>query len=338
MDKKKEKLNIGITIGDLNGIGPEVIIKALSAQKILDFFNPVIYGSGKVISFYRKMMDNSEFNFAQVKDDNLIPRRVNVINCWNEHVEITPGKGTEDGGKYALMALKKACDDLQANKIHALVTGPINKEMMPKDDFNSAGHTEFLSNYFNASDSLMFLVSEQTRVGLVTGHIPLKDVPLKITKSGLESKLKLMEQSLTNDFGVQKPKIAVLGLNPHAGENGLLGVEESNIISPVIKDFKEHGKLIFGPFPADGFFGSGQYAQYDGVLAMYHDQGLVGFKSIAFSSGVNFTAGLGVIRTSPDHGTAYSIAGKNKADEGSMRRAMMLAYDIASKRRQTVEI
>jgi 4-hydroxythreonine-4-phosphate dehydrogenase len=337
MSDKRIKPYIGITIGDLNGIGPEVIIKALSAQKILDFFSPVIYGSGKVISYYRKLLDLNDFNFAQIKDEQLIPKRVNVVNCWQDNFEIKPGFGDEESGKFAFLALKRACEDLKSQKIHAMVTGPINKEKMPREEFNSVGHTEFISSFFEVKETLMFLVSEQTRVGLVTGHIPLKDVAMKITKSGIESKLRVMEKSLINDFGISKPRIAVLGLNPHAGENGLLGVEENNIISPVIKDFKEHGKLVFGPFPGDGFFGSGQYVQYDGVLAMYHDQGLIGFKTIAFGSGVNFTAGLGVIRTSPDHGTAYSIAGKNKADESSMRAAMMLAYDIALRRFEMVE-
>ena len=337
MSNRRNKPYIGITIGDLNGIGPEVIIKALSAQKILDFFNPVIYGSGKVISYYKKLLDLNDFNFAQIKDEQLIPKRVNVVNCWHDNFEIKPGFGDEESGKFAFMALKKACDDLKIQKIHALVTGPINKEKMPREEFGSAGHTEFLNSYFEVKETLMFLVSEHVRVGLVTGHLPLKDVATKITKSGIESKLKVMEKSLINDFGILKPKIAVLGLNPHAGENGLLGVEETNIISPVIKDLKEHGKLVFGPFPADGFFGSGHYVQYDGVLAMYHDQGLIGFKTIAFGSGVNFTAGLGVIRTSPDHGTAYSIAGKNTADESSMRAALMQAYDIALKRFELVE-
>ena len=257
--------------------------------------------------------------------------------CWFENFEIKPGAGTTESGKYAWISLKKACEDLKEGKIQALVTGPISKDKMPKEEFNSPGHTEFLAKFFEAKETLMFLVNDQIRVGLVTAHIPLKDVSLKITKSGIESKLRVMEHSLIHDFGITKPRIAVLGLNPHAGENGLLGVEEENIISPVIKDFKEHGKLVFGPFPADGFFGSGQFAQFDATLAMYHDQGLVGFKTIAFGTGVNFTAGLGPIRTSPDHGTAYSIAGKNSADESSIREAMLMVCDIVRRRHSQVE-
>jgi len=323
-------------MGDINGVGPEVIIKALRDHKLLEFFNPVIYGSGKVISFYRKALDINDFNYSQIKDDQLIPKRINVINCWFENFEIKPGTGTKESGQFSFLALKKACEDLKNGKIHGLVTGPINKHEMP-EEFNFVGHTEFLGSYFEVKETLMFLISEGLRVGLVTGHLPLKDVAQKITKSSVEGKLRILEKSLINDFGIGKPRIAVLGLNPHAGEDGMLGTEEKNILIPVIKEFKQNGKLIFGPYPADGFFGSGQYASFDGILAMYHDQGLIPFKTLAFSKGVNFTAGLPIIRTSPDHGTGYSIAGKNQADEQSMRSAIYLAYDIAKKKLTEVE-
>lgn len=338
MSNQPNKPFIGITMGDINGVGPEVIIKALRGHKILEFFNPVIYGSGKVISYYRKAMDINDFNYAQIKDDQLIPKRINVVNCWVENFDIKPGVGTPESGNYSWLALKKACEDLEAGKIDGLVTGPINKHEMPKEEFNFVGHTEFLGNRFNVKETLMLLISEGLRVGLVTGHLPLKDVAQKITKSSVEAKLSILEKSLVHDFGIKKPRIAVLGLNPHAGEDGMLGTEEKNILIPVIKDFKEKGKLVFGPYPADGLFGSGQYASFDGILAMYHDQGLVPFKTLAFSRGVNFTAGLPIIRTSPDHGTGYSIAGKNQADEQSMRSAIFLAYDIAKKRLSEVKI
>jgi len=336
MPDQQSKPYIGITVGDINGVGPEVIIKSLREHRILDFFNPVVYGSGKVISYYRKALDINDFNYNQIKDEQFIPKRVNVVNCWFDNFEIKPGIGTEESGKYAWLALKKACEDLKSGKIQGLVTGPINKHLMPKEEFNFAGHTEFLGSYFETKETLMFLVSDELKVGMATGHIPLKDVAQKITKSAIEAKLRIMELSLISDFGIKKPRIAVLGLNPHAGENGMLGVEENNILTPVIKDLKEKGRLIYGPFPADGLFGSGQYASFDAILAMYHDQGLIPFKTLAFSKGVNFTAGLPIIRTSPDHGTGYSIAGKNSADEHSMRAAIFQAYDIAKRKFSTI--
>jgi 4-hydroxythreonine-4-phosphate dehydrogenase len=326
---------IGITIGDINGIGPEVIIKSLEDARILKQFTPVIYGSGKVISFYRKNMDKENFLFTQISSLNQVNHKsVNVLNVWDETTEVNPGKENEIGGKYAVLALMQAVADLKEEKIHAITTAPLSKELVQSDDFKFPGHTEYLTKEDGASDSLMFLVHDQLRVGIVTGHVPLKEVSNKITKDAISSKLNLMIKSLKKDFGIKKPRIAVMGLNPHAGENGLLGIEETNIISPVINEFRNNHHLVSGPFPSDGFFGMASYKNYDGILAMYHDQGLIPFKTLAFESGVNYTAGLSFIRTSPDHGTAFSIAGKGIADPTSFRNALYLASDIVKERNE----
>ncbi|MFY0654054.1 MAG: 4-hydroxythreonine-4-phosphate dehydrogenase PdxA [Cyclobacteriaceae bacterium] len=333
--KSKVKPVIGITIGDINGIGPEVIIKSLENNKILNHVTPVIYGSSKIISYYRKAFDKHNFNFNQVKSlENIHHKKVNVLNCWEETADLNPGEQTESGGKYALISLEKATKDVTSGHLDALVTAPINKHNIQSDSFNFPGHTEYLTDIVGSKESLMFLVSENIRVGVVTGHVPLKDVPENITEEKIKVKLDLMIKSLKKDFGIVKPKIAVLGLNPHAGEDGLLGSEENEIISPVIESYKSKGQIILGPYAADGFFGAGQHLKFDGVLAMYHDQGLIPFKSLDFDSGVNFTAGLPIVRTSPDHGTAYSIAGKNEANENSMRRAIYMAMDIANYRKE----
>jgi 4-hydroxythreonine-4-phosphate dehydrogenase len=265
-------------------------------------------------------------------------KNINVVNCWDEMLPIEMGQVTESGGTSSFMALEQSVKDLNAGIIDAVVTAPINKHNIQRDEFRFAGHTEYFASAFGAQDSLMFMVSEDLRIGVVTGHIPLKDVSKKLTKGLISRKLKIMETSLREDFGIGKPKIAVLGLNPHAGEDGLLGTEDQEVIAPVIKEFKDKGKLVFGPFPADGFFGKGQYRNYDGILAMYHDQGLIPFKTIASQQGVNFTAGLPIIRTSPDHGTAYDLAGKNAANENSMRAAIFMAYDILKVRMKNMPV
>lgn len=320
---------IGITLGDINGIGAEVIIKALSDARILNMITPVIYGSVKVLSYYRKMLENNDFNFGHIKNlDQINRKRINVINCWTEIVEINAGTEDRETGKYAFMALKDAVKDLKAGKIDALVTGPINKNTIQSDEFKFPGHTEYLAGEIGKGKSLMTMVSATMKIGVATGHIPLKDVNKAITSELIEEKLRIFQESLKKDFNILKPRIAVLGLNPHAGEAGLLGDEEEKVIMPAIAEFKKKGNLVYGPFPADGFFGDGSYARYDGILAMYHDQGLVPFKALSFETGVNFTAGLSKIRTSPDHGTAYSIAGKGTASEASMREAIYLAADI----------
>jgi len=328
-----QKPRIGITLGDLNGIGPEVAIKALADNRLLNLVTPVIYGSAKIISHYRKLLNIEDFNYTQVRNKGqFAPKSVNVVNCVDDSVEIIPGKASKVNGRASLTMLTQACEELKEGFLDALVTAPIDKLSIHSDEFPFKGHTQFLTEYFGASESLMFMVSETLRVGLVTEHIALKDVASSITKERIETKLKIMEKSLKKDFGITKPRIAILGLNPHAGDGGLIGSEEEEILKPLVSEYKNKGKLISGPFPADGFFTVGNYSKYDGILAMYHDQGLVAFKTLAFENGVNFTAGLPIIRTSPDHGTAYSIAGKNQANESSMREAIYQALAIHKSR------
>jgi 4-hydroxythreonine-4-phosphate dehydrogenase len=320
---------IGLTLGDFNGIGPEIIIKTLTDARILKICIPVVYGSYKVLSKYKKITETEEVVFNSIRNmEGLNPKKINLITCWEEDFEVSPGKVTEQAGKCALISLEKASEDLFAGKIDAVVTAPINKNNIQSENFKFPGHTEYFTEKAGIKDSLMLLVSENLRVGVVTGHIPLAEVKTELTKEKLISKINVMYKSLKNDFGIQKPKIALLGLNPHAGESGLLGKEEQELMIPLIEELKNKGILIFGPFPSDGFFGMHHYKKFDGVLAMYHDQGLIPFKTLAFDSGVNYTAGLPVVRTSPDHGTAYDIAGKNIASESSFREAMYLACDI----------
>lgn len=333
--KPHERPRIGITIGDINGVGPEVAMKALSDSRILSMLTPVIYGNGRLISHYKKLLGLQEFSYNQVKEaGHLAPKNINVVNCWDEPIEISPGRQSAESGQAALKSIQQACEGLKAGHIDALVTAPIDKKSINSEAFPFKGHTEYLTQFFGASNSLMLMCSDQVRVGLVTEHTPLHEVASLITRERLSAKLALMEQSLIRDFSITKPRIAVLGLNPHAGDGGLIGKEEEEVIRPVIVDLKNKGKLIQGPFPADGFFGSGAARKFDGILAMYHDQGLIPFKVMSFENGVNFTAGLPVVRTSPDHGTAYNIAGKNLADETSMRQAVFLACDILARRNE----
>lgn len=329
MNTRKQKPIIGISIGDINGIGVEVTLRALADNRVYKSFTPLIYGHGKVITFYRKLMSLEDFNFSQIRTlDEIQHRKVNVINVMEEAPEVIPGVETAEAAKMALEALKAAVIDLKDGKIQGLVTAPLNKNNLNSEDFHFIGHTEYITEAVGAKESLMMMVDENFRVAMLTGHMPLAKVSEHITKERIQKKANIFLKSLEEDFGITKPKIAILGLNPHAGEDGLLGEEEEKIIKPAIKELKDQNKYVFGPYPADGFFGMMHQTKFDGVLAMYHDQGLIPFKSIAFSSGVNFTAGLPVIRTSPDHGTAYNIAGKNLADEGSMRAALHLASDI----------
>ena len=331
--QQKNKPLIGISIGDVNGIGPEVVIKGLMDNRILKHMIPVVYCSSKVISFYRKKLKLDQFNFHQTKTlENVHYKKVNVLGFSNENIEIKCGEVTPEAGNYAFQSLEKACEDLASGTIHGLVTAPINKDNIQSDDFSFPGHTEYLADKFGKKDNLMFMVSDHLRVGVVTGHMPLMQVPQALTQELIAEKLTIMIASLKRDFNIAKPKVAVLGLNPHAGENGLLGSEESEIITPVIESFRQKGHLVFGPLPADGFFGSGQFKQYDAVLAMYHDQGLIPFKSLTFEEGVNFTAGLDIVRTSPDHGTAYAIAGKDISSAASFQKALFLARDIIENR------
>jgi len=331
-----EKLKIGISIGDVNGIGLEIIIKTLADSKIFDYCTPIVYGHTKVASFYRRATGVDELNFNVIDHPSkAIPKRANMINCWSEDVKIEPGVTNKEAGKYAFISLERATTDLLSGDIDALVTAPINKDTIQSEDFKFPGHTEYLQERGGGGDVLMFLVSDTLRVGVVTGHIPVAKVAESITTEKILSKLKLMDASLRNDFWLRKPKIAVLGLNPHAGDNGLIGSEETTTIIPAIEEARAADILAMGPYAADGFFANGTYLQFDGVLAMYHDQGLIPFKQIAFETGVNFTAGLSFVRTSPDHGTAFDIAGKNEASEISFREALFSAIHIVKHRRET---
>ena len=326
---------IGFTSGDINGIGIELIIKTLSDSRLLELCTPVIFANNKVINFYRKSLPDINFSFSTAKDSSRINnKQVNVYNCWEEDIAVTPGLLNDVGGKYAVMSLTTATEALKAAKIDGLVTAPVHKKNIQSADFNFTGHTPYLKHSFGVKEVAMFMIAENMRIALLTEHVAIKDVAQYVTRENILSKLQVVNESLKKDFGINKPKIAVLGLNPHAGDEGLLGTEENEIIRPVIAELKNKGKVIFGPFPADGFFASGQYTKYDGILAMYHDQGLVAFKTLAFDDGVNFTAGLSVVRTSPDHGTAYNIAGKNLADESSMRQAIYMACDIVKNQQE----
>ena len=336
----EEKIIVGISQGDINGIGLEVIIKTFLDPQMFEICTPVIFGSNKTASFHRKALNIEDFSFNQIKDVSEINhKRANIINVYDEEVNVELGKQTADGGKYGLKSLEAAAYALAQGKIHVLVTGPINKENIQSPDFKFPGHTEYLDEKFaDGKSSLMFLVSETLRVAVATGHIPVTRVAQELNPEKIQQKLQALHKSLIEDFEIRKPKIAVLGLNPHASDNGLIGNEEQNIIIPTINKAKEEGMLVYGPYSADGFFGNGTYKNFDAVLAMYHDQGLIPFKTIAFNSGVNFTAGLPIVRTSPDHGTAYDIAGKNVASEESFRRSVYTAIDIYKRRKLYKEI
>ena len=332
MNNELQKPIIGFTCGDLNGIGIELIIKALGDPGIMDICTPIVFANAKSINFYRKNLPDINFSYNTIKEINkLSHKQVNVFNCWEEEVAITPGQLNEIGGKYALLSLQQATEALKSKQINALVTAPIHKKNIQSEAFKHSGHTPYLKEMFGVNDVLMFMVAENMKVGLVTEHVPVSDIAKHITKEAIVSKLKIMNTSLQKDFGIEKPKIAVLGLNPHAGDEGLIGNEEETIIKFAIKDAK-HQMMVFGPYSADAFFARGIHEKFDGVLAMYHDQGLIPFKSLAFGEGVNFTAGLEGIRTSPDHGTAFDIAGKNKADASSFLAATFEAVDIYRRR------
>ena len=332
MSNELQKPVIGFTIGDLNGIGIELIIKTLSDNRLLDICTPVIFASNKCLNFYRKGLPDYNFNYSNVKELNrLNPKQVNVFNCWEEEVAIQPGQLNETGGKYALISLQQATQALKDGHIQGLVTAPIHKKNIQSTAFQYSGHTPYFKAFFGVNDVVMLMVAENMRVGLVTEHVPVSQITEHITRENIIGKLKIIHSSLQKDFGVDKPKIAVLGLNPHAGDEGLIGNEEETIIKPAIKDAK-HNMLVFGPYSADAFFARGQFEKFDAVLAMYHDQGLIPFKSLALGEGINYTAGLPGIRTSPDHGTAFDIAGKNKADHSSFLSATFECVEIIRKR------
>ena len=329
MSTQNQKIKVGITLGDVAGIGPEIIMKTFSDEQIYKHFTPILYGNPRVLSYYKKMLNIDKFTYTSIKGyGNLSHNSLNIIPVWEEEFQITPGTPTDITGNYALKSLQAACDALKNKLIDVLVTAPINKNVMKSEQFPYAGHTEFLMDYFGAKENLMFMVSDELKVGLVTNHTPIKDVASKITKEKILRKLQLMNTSLQQDFGIDKPRIAVLGLNPHAGDGGVIGEEETTIILPAVQEAKNIGIVAFGPYPADGFFASCNYTKFDAILAMYHDQGLIPFKHIAAEEGTNFTAGLDIVRTSPDHGTAEDIAGKSIADETSFRKAIYTAVDI----------
>ncbi|MFT3910008.1 MAG: 4-hydroxythreonine-4-phosphate dehydrogenase PdxA [Ferruginibacter sp.] len=327
---------IGVSCGDINGIGIELIIKVMSDNRILEICTPVIFANNKVINFYRKSLPDININFSAIKDSTRVShKQVNVYNCWEEDVAVTPGLLNDVGGKYAVMSLSIAAEALKAGKIDGLVTGPIHKKNIQSGSFNFAGHTPYLKNLFGANEVAMFMVAENMKVALLTEHVPLKDVAQYVTKENIISKLIVVNNSLKKDFGIAKPKIAVLGLNPHAGDEGLIGKEEIEIIKPAVKEAKQNKDVFcFGPYSADAFFARGQHEKFDAVLALYHDQGLIPFKSLAVGEGVNYTAGLNAVRTSPDHGVAFDIAGKGTADESSFREAIYKCIDILRNRQE----
>ena len=334
MNLQHQRPIIGISIGDLNGIGPEVVIKTFSDARILEICTPVIFASNKVINFYRKSIPEVNLNYQIIKDFTRIsPKQIHLFQVWEEELAITPGQLTDLGGKYAVKSLTAAVLALKENKIHGLVTAPLHKKNTQSSEFDFTGHTPYLKHIFGVNDVVMLMTAQNFRVALLTEHIPISEVARHITREAILSKLNLINQSLMKDFGIEKPKIAVLGLNPHAGDEGLIGREEEDIIKPAIKDAK-HQMLVMGPYSADAFFARGHHEKFDAVLAMYHDQGLIPFKSFAIGAGVNFTAGITGVRTSPDHGTAFDIAGKNKADSASFITAIYECIDIINRRQE----
>lgn len=336
---KHNKVVIGISHGDINSISYEVIIKSLMDPRIYDFCAPVVYGSPKVAAYHRKALDIDNFSFNNIKStDELNTKRANIISCVDEEIRVELGKSTKAAGLASYQALEMASQDLADKKIDVLVTGPIDKNNIQSEKFTFSGHTEFLEDRFESSGALMFMVNDFYKVGVVTGHVPISKVPEYITKEAVLNKIRIMDNSLRIDFGCRKPRIAVLGLNPHAGDSGLIGDDEKREIIPAIEAAREENVLAFGPFSADGFFGSGSYSKYDGILAMYHDQGLIAFKSMSSGGGVNFTAGLSVIRTSPAHGTAFEIAGSGQASPDSFRKAIYVACDIFKARNNYDEL
>ena len=336
--KKSDKIKVGISIGDLNGIGLEVILKTFEDKRMFDFCTPVLFCEDKAVSAHRKVLDIADVKVHGINDlTKIAHQKLNVFGAWNEHANIEIGKETKDGGKFAYLSLKKACEALRDQEIDVLVTAPINKNTIQSDTFDFKGHTEYLDAMFEG-ESLMILMTDDLRIGLITGHIPISDVASAINPELINRKVSILHESLRQDFGISKPKIAVLGLNPHCGDKGVIGKEDDELIKPTLDKIQESGKLVYGPYSADSFFGSKAYTNFDAVLAMYHDQGLGPFKTLSFGSGVNFTAGLNIIRTSPDHGTAYEIAGKNVANHHSFKEAVFSALQIYKKRREFVEL
>ena len=334
---KKGKIVVGISIGDVNGVGIEVILKTFEDKRMLDFCTPVLFGSSKIISSHKKIL-NIETNIHEINSIQQIKDgEVNLLTIWKEDVMLEIGSATKIGGQYAFKSLNEATKSLKKGEIDLLITAPINKETIQSEEFNFSGHTEFLERNLDG-ESLMILMNDFLRIGLITGHIPISKIAESITPELIESKVKILNNSLKQDFNINKPKIAVLGLNPHSGDNGVIGQEENEMIKPTITSIHEKGIFVYGPYAADGFFGSEAYKQFDGVLAMYHDQGLAPFKALTFGNGVNFTAGLSHVRISPDHGTAFDIAGKGKANPDSFKEAVFTGIKIFKNRNEYKEL
>ena len=333
MIKKAENIIVGISIGDLNGIGSEVVLKTFEDSRMLEFCTPVIFANVKIISAIKKTFESTAAIHGIDTLDQIVIGKINVFNVWREHLELSYGTSDEALGKYAIKSFVSATKALKEGKVDVLVTAPINKYNIQSDDFKFPGHTDYLNQEL-AGDALMFMVQDNFRVGLLTDPIPVNEVASHLSEQLITKKIETINQSLTQDFSINKPKIAVLGLNPHAGDGGVIGKEDDTLLKPIIKKLFEKGTLVFGPYPADGFFGNGQYEKFDAVIAAYHDQGLIPFKTLSFGNGVNYTAGLDKIRTSPDHGTAFDIAGKGIANHNSFKEAVFLAIDIYNSRNE----
>lgn len=335
--RKEKKIKIGISIGDLNGIGGELIVKTFSDNRLLEFCTPIVFASTKTMSFLKKHFQSS-ISFHGIHDaSHAVDGKLNVVNVWKQDVNIEFGKETLEAGQYALESLKAAVASIKANEVDVLVTAPINKHNIQSEDFKFPGHTDFLNQELQG-DSLMFMVSDTLRVGLLTDHVPVGDVPQHLNEALILKKINLIHHSLKQDFAIRAPKIAVLGVNPHTGDNGVIGSEDDTILRPAIEKIKASGKLIYGPYAADSFFGSNNYQNFDAILATYHDQGLIPFKTLTFGNGVNYTAGLNKVRTSPDHGTAYDIAGKGISNIDSFKEAIFVGIEIYRNRNMDAEL
>jgi len=335
---EENKIKIGITCGDLNGIGMEVIIKTMMDNRVSELCTPVLFASGKVVSYHRKALKAMDFSFNIInKIEDMNEKRPNLLNTWREEVNLEFGKPSKEVAAYAVKSMEAATEALKSGHIDAVITAPINKHTIQSEVFNYQGHTEYYAHEFEGK-ALMLLCTEHLKVAVATGHIPIAQVATTLNKKLILEKIHILNHSLKQDFGIVKPRIAVLGLNPHKGDEGLIGSEEIDFIEPAIRQAFDEGVHVFGPFSADGFFGTQAFSSYDAVLAMYHDQGLIPFKTLAFNNGVNFTAGLSVIRVSPDHGPAYDLAGKNEADENSFKQALWMACDLVKNRAQYAEM
>jgi len=338
-DKQQDKPVLGITIGDINGINFELIIKAFEDERMLNHCTPIIYASSRVANYHCKSLNYKNINFNVIHSaDKAHPQKLNLINAWDDEVRVELGKIKAEAGQYARLSLEACAGDLEKGLLDGMVTCPINKSSMQSEGFDFPGHTEYLQQKFGGEDALMLMTHEALKVGVITGHIPVRSISDAITQSLIQTKIKTLHESLVQDFGIDKPKIAVMGLNPHAGDYGLLGNEEAEVISPAIEAAKADDYLAFGPYPADGFFGSKHFTAFDGILAQYHDQGLGPFKAITFGEGVNYTAGLRIVRASPDHGPGYALAGKGQADESSFRKALFKAVEIINSRKDYATI